>query len=86
MKIKDCFVVRNIAGINTVISSDATSTFDGMITLNDTALFMWQLLKEGSSEEELINALMKEYEVARDVVENDVCNFIEKLRSIDVFI
>ena len=53
MKIKDSFVLRNIAGINTVISADPASGFDGMITLNETGVFMWNILKNGATVDEL---------------------------------
>lgn len=85
MKIKDCFVLRNIAGINTIISSDASSKFEGMITLNDTGVFMWNILKNGATKEELVDKVINEYEIDRETASNDIDGFLEKLKSIDVF-
>lgn len=85
MKIKDCFVLRNIAGINTIISSDASSNFEGMITLNDTGVFMWNILKNGATKEELVDKVINEYEIDKETASNDIDGFLEKLQSVDVF-
>ena len=85
MKIKDCFVLRNIAGINTIISSDASSNFEGMIALNDTGVFMWNILKNGATKEELVDKVINEYEIDKETASNDIDGFLEKLQSVDVF-
>lgn len=85
MKIKDCFVLRNIAGINTIISSDTSSSFEGMITLNDTGVFMWNFLKDGATKEQLVDAIVNEYEIDTQTASEDIDGFLEKLKSVDVF-
>ena len=85
MKIKDCFILKNIAGINTVVSSDATSSFDGMITLNETGVFMWQLLKEDITRDQLVEKVTAEYDVDAVTAAKDIDAFIEKLKTVDVF-
>ena len=85
MKIKDSFVLRNIAGINTVISADPASEFDGMITLNETGVFMWNILKNGATVDKLIDAVISEYEIDKETATTDSNEFISKLQSINVF-
>lgn len=85
MKIKNSFVLRNVAGINTVISADASSGFDGMITLNETGVFMWNVLKDGATIDELIDAVIKEYDIDKETATIDCTEFVEKLKSINVF-
>ena len=85
MKIKDSFVLRSIAGINTVISTSPSSGFDGMITLNETGVFMWNILKNGATADELINAVIAEYNIDKETASVDCNEFIEKLQSINVF-
>jgi hypothetical protein len=85
MKIKNCFVLRNIAGINTVVSADTSSEFDGMITLNDTGVFMWNALSEGCTRDELVLKVTAEYDIDSDTAARDIDAFIEKLKKIDVF-
>lgn len=85
MKIKDCFVLRNIAGINTVISTSNKTSFEGIITLNDTGVFMWEQLSKGVTLDELVDAMLNEYDIDESVARTDAEAFINKLRSIDVF-
>ena len=85
MKIKDCFFLKEIAGIYTVISVNGDSDFDGMLTLNHTGAFLWSLLVTGASKQELIEALVKEYEIDSLLAEKDTNDFLNKLNSIDVF-
>ncbi len=83
MKIKDCFVLSEIGGSYIVVPTGAeTVDLNGMITLNETGYFMWNLLTNDITKEELISAFMKEYDVEKEVVSEDIDEFIEKLKSI----
>lgn len=79
MKIKNGFVKKDVAGMHIVVSADSSSDFDGIITLNDTGAFMFDLLVSGISEKELADRLVDEYEVGREVAEADTAAFIKKL-------
>ena len=47
MKIKKGFALRNIAGCEIVVPvGTASDSFNGMITLNDSAAFFWTLLQK----------------------------------------
>lgn len=83
MKIKDGFIVRKIANTNVVVAvGQAAENFNGMITLNDTGAFMWNLLSNTvDSENEIVTALIKEYDVDKDTAQKDVCAFIEKIKN-----
>ena len=82
MKIKKGFVVREIAGQNIVIAlGEATKTFNGMIQLNDTGAFLWKLLEKGAEEDQLVEQMMKEYGIERDVAKGDVQEFIQGLKE-----
>lgn len=85
MKIKDCFILKNIAGVNTVISTSSKTTFEGMITLNDTGVFMWKLLEKGISSDELVEKMVEEYGIDKAIAQRDAQGFIDKLTTIDVF-
>ena len=80
MKIKEGFVLRTIAGSNIVVPVGAASVdFNGMITLNDSAVFLWKELEKGSDVEGLTAALLREYEVDEDTARTCSAEFIEKL-------
>ncbi len=85
MKIKDCFILKNIAGVNTVISTSLKTTFEGMITLNDTGVFMWKLLEQGITLNELVDKMVEEYDIDKSIAQKDAEAFINKLTTIDVF-
>lgn len=80
MKIKNGFMLRNIAGNNLIIGVGEPAGFlNGVVTLNETGVFLWDLLVKGCKIEELILALMDEYEVSEQVATADVNSFVNKL-------
>ena len=85
MKIKDCFILKNIAGVNTVISTSTNTSFEGMITLNDTGVFMWNLLSQGISIDELVEKMIEEYDIDKATAKKDTEAFVNKLKKIDIF-
>lgn len=85
MKIKDGFLLRKIAGSSIVVPvGNRSRDFNGMITLNGTAAFLWSRLETGATEEELVCALMENYaDVDRAIAQRSVTGFLNKLREID---
>jgi PqqD family protein of HPr-rel-A system len=70
--------------LKTLAVSDTGFIFDpatgSSYTLNETAARMFQLLKEGRNEEELLHSLMAEYEVDLKTLEFDFFDFINQLK------
>lgn len=82
MKVKEGFIVRQIAGQNVAIAVGETSKkFHGMIKLNDTGLFIWEKLQNDTTEAEIVSALVAEYDVTEDVAAADVHRIIEALKN-----
>lgn len=82
MKIRQGFKMRDIAGKNVVIATgDAARDFNGIIKLNESATMLWKLLETGSSECDLVDALVEKYEVDRFTAQNDVSMFVTKLKG-----
>lgn len=80
MKIKEGFVLRNIAGSNIVVPVGETSAeFNGMITLNDSGAFLWKELEKGSDVDGLTAALLREYDVDEATARSCSAAFIDKL-------
>ena len=85
MKIKDSFILRNIAGNNVVLPMGASSeSFSGMMTLNETGVFLWNTLKKDITMEVLVNALLSEYNVSAAEAKEDAEVFVETLRGAGV--
>jgi len=83
MKLKDGFILRTVAGETVVLPAGGVTDFDMMITLNDTARFLWERLTVGAETEELVNALLGEYDVTRDVAQKSVEAFVNRLKELD---
>ncbi len=82
MKIKEGFVLRKVADVWIVLSiGKSAKSFSGMLTLNETGVMLWNILKKGSTREELATALTEEFEVSRDQALSDVDAFTEKIKD-----
>ena len=82
MKIKDGFILREVAGNYIVVAvGEAVKNFNGIINLNETGAFLWKQLQEGATEEQLKAAMLEEYDVQEDVAQNDIKAFIDKLNE-----
>lgn len=80
MRIKEGFVLREVAGQNMVIATgEASKDFHGMIKLNNTGKEIWQGLQEGMSESKIAKDLQEKYEIDSEKAEQDVKEFINKM-------
>ena len=84
MKLKEGFVLREIAGECVVVSVNSAVNLDGMITLNETAKTLWRALEGGvDGIDELVGVLMAEYEVDEKMARKAAESFVSKLRELD---
>lgn len=81
LKLKDGFILRQIAGETMVIPSGGELDLNMMITLNETGRFLWERLQEGTTEEALVAALLAEYDVDETTARTQVVKFVEKLNG-----
>lgn len=81
MKLKDGFVLRNVAGETVVLPSGNDLNLNMMITLNGTGEFLWKRLETGAEKEELVQALLAEYDVDEATAKVAVEGFVEKLSA-----
>jgi hypothetical protein len=83
MKIKENFALRQVAGTWVVLPlAEETLNFNGMLTLNETGVFLWHLLEKGSTREDLATALTDEYEVSFEEALTDVDAYLARLNQI----
>lgn len=82
MKIKEGFLLRRIADIHVVVPVGMGSVdFNGIITLNETAAFLFGQLQEEMSKDVLLDRLLAEYDVDKVTALNDIDAFFTKLRE-----
>ena len=85
MKIKNGFVVREIAGECVVVAlGEASRIFNGIIKLNETAKLIWNMLSEGNEKETVIQSILETYEVDRETAEYDFDRFVETLKGANI--
>lgn len=79
MRIKDGFVLREVAGQNVVIATgEASKTFHGMIKLNETGRVIWEGLAAGKPNEEIAVDLTAAYDVDAEKAAADVAAFVKQ--------
>ena len=84
MKVKNGFILRKVGKQFVVAATgEASKNFNGMIRLNDEAAFAFGQLQGGTTEEELVAALVEKYGGNEAEVRADVANFLAKLREAD---
>ena len=82
MKIKEGFLVRNVAGSYVVVAmGEKTVDFNGIMTLNETGYFLWELFEKGCDKDGAVKALLAEYEVDEKTAQESVERFLETLRK-----
>ena len=87
MQIKKDFTIQKVGTSYVAVAVGETSkTFHGMVRLNDTGAFLWKLLSEKDcSEEDLVNALLEEYDVSREIAAKDVHTVVKSLEENGIF-
>ncbi len=85
MKIKEDFILRKVADSYVVVPvNKMTLDFNGIINLNETGAFLFDLLQKGAERDELVDKMLEEYDVDREKAEADIDVFIQKVRDADV--
>ncbi len=87
MKRSSDFLLREVAGTLVVVPvGAAVSAFPGMITLNPTGAYLWELLETEQTVDTLVAALLDRYEVSDEQARTDVEAFVAKLQPIGAIV
>ena len=82
MKLKrnENLVARTIAGQTMLVPvGQMAAAFNGMITLNTTAKFIWEHMEEVSTREELTAMMLDAFEVDEETANSHVNGFLDML-------
>ena len=82
MKIRDGYMVREVAGTTVVVPLAADSSFNGMLKLNETGKFLWDALAKGAELDELVAGVLEEYDIDEATARADVEKFVESLKGV----
>ena len=82
MRIKNGFVLREVAGQTMVIATgEASKDFHGMIKLNNTGKVIWLGLQDGLSENEIVLRLQEQFDVDSEKAMQDTHAFIQQMEE-----
>lgn len=85
MEIRKRLMKREIAGDSFLIPLGKT-VYDanGMYILTELGAFIWDILPQVQSEEEILREVLEEYEVDEATARADITRFLEKLRAMEI--
>ena len=87
MQIKKDFTIQKVGNSYVAVAvGESSKEFHGMIRLNETGAFLWNLMAEKNcTEDDLVEAILAEYEVDRETVVADVRHIVAELAENNIF-
>ncbi len=81
MKLRKEFITHQVGDEYMVVPLGGTS-FSGLVRGNVTAGMIFDCLKDGADEDEIVNVLLSKYEAPEEKIRKDVRDIIAKLDKI----
>lgn len=85
MKVKEGFVLRNVVDEHIIMpTGDNIAKFEGAVVLNDVAAFVFEQLKNPMSKDDLLAAILNEFDVDEETAKNDLEMLIAKFTELNI--
>jgi hypothetical protein len=85
MKRKNNFMLSNLGGEALLIPlGSQVINMNGIVLLNVTGRYVWELLAEEHSVENLIVALIKQFDVDYQCAKNDIYTFLDEINRLNL--
>ncbi len=82
MRIKEGFVTRKIGDkIVAIAIGERSKEFNGMITINETAQFIWKCLENNTTIEEVTSKVVEHYSIDEKTAREAVEGFVTELKN-----
>lgn len=82
MKLKYSFAVREVAGQSVALAlGEDTKHFNGMIKLNSVGEYIFRLLENDISEDEIVDKLTEKYDVSAEDAKAALIDYLSVLRQ-----
>ena len=82
MKAKKGFVMRYVVDEYIIMpTNDNINRFDGSVVLNDVSAFVWEQLQQDTTQEQLLENLLNEFDVPQDVAAKDLAALLCRFRE-----
>ena len=83
MKLKTGFITHNVGKEQMMVAAGpAAKQFHGLVRSNETAAFIVDCLKKETTEQEIVEAMLQEYDAPEELIARDVHSVVEKLQEI----
>lgn len=87
MKIKNGFILRKVGRQYVVAATgEASKNFNGMIRLDESGAFAFELLRNEITEQEMLCALKEKYGASDAELQPALQNFLSKLKEADALV
>jgi hypothetical protein len=85
MEIKKQLIQRQIAG-ETILVPVGKTVYDsnGLFVLTEVGAFIWDMLPDAQTEEDILKAILETYDVEDAVASADLAEFLDKLRTLEI--
>ena len=87
MRVNHNFIFRKVAREDLLIPAGAAALkVKGLVAMSESGSLLYQKLQSECTREDLIAALLAEYDVPADVAEQDVDAFLDQMRQLDMLV
>ena len=80
MRIKEGYVLRNVADSGVIVSMEELDC-NHLMTLNQTGMDLWEMLQNDCSLEDLVQQMLSIYDVDEETLRKDILLFLCKIRE-----
>lgn len=85
MKAVKNVLLREVAGEALLIPvGELALNVHGMISLSESGKLLWDKLQNDCTEDDLVSAILAEYEVDKETAKADVEEFLQKIRKLNL--
>ncbi len=85
MEIKKQLAKRQVGGDSFLVPLGKTVyDHNGIFVLTELGAFIWDLLPEAESTEDILVRVLEEYEVSEEIARKDIEAFLDKLRNMEI--
>ena len=88
MKTRKGYTLRPL-GKETILVAEGLEAVDftRMVSMNDSAAYLWKAVEDKDFDAEtLVNLLMEEYDIARELAERDVTSLLQAWKEANIII
>jgi len=87
MKLKDGFILRKVGAQYIVAATgEVSKTFHGMIRLDESGAFAFELLRNEITEQEMFQALKEKYAADEAELQTALAHFLNTLKEADALV